>query len=54
MAKVQVFLPEPPAEYSSESFRQINLAIEDLHNTLNTSYQQDQKNEQAAFDYFLS
>ena len=54
MAKVQVFLPEPPKEFNTDSFRQINLALETLQNQLNTSYQQDQKNEQAAFDYFLS
>jgi len=54
MAKVQVFLPEPPQEYSSEAFRQINLALEDLQNKLNTSYQQDQKNETETFNYFLS
>ena len=34
MAKVQVFLPEPPKEFSSESFRQINLALEQLQNQL--------------------
>ena len=46
MAKVQVFLPEPPQEFSSESFRQIN--------QLNTSYQREQKNENETFNYFLS
>ena len=54
MAKVQVFLPEPPKEFSSESFRQINLALEHLQNQLNTTYQQDQKNENETFNYFLS
>lgn len=54
MAKVQVFLPEPPQEYSSESFRQINLALEQLQNQLNTSYQREQKNENEIFNYFLS
>ena len=43
MAKVQVFLPEPPKEFSSESFRQINLALEQLQNQLNTTYQREQK-----------
>ncbi len=54
MAKVQVFLPEPPKEYDTDSFRQINLALETLQNQLNTSYQQDQKNERETFNYFLS
>ena len=53
MAKVQVFIPEPPAEFSSESFRQINLAIESLQNQLNTSYQRETKEEADAFSYFL-
>ena len=54
MAKVQVFIPEPPEEYKVDSFRQINLAIEQLQNQLNFSFQQDLKNEQDAFNYFLS
>ena len=54
MAKVQVFLPEPPREFNTDSFRQINLALETLQNQLNTSYQQDQKNDSEAFNYFLS
>ena len=54
MAKVQVFLPEPPAEFSSESFRQINLAIETLQQQLNTNYQNDLKNEQVRFEWFIS
>ena len=39
MAKVQVFLPEPPQEFSTYTFRQINLAIETLQQQLNTNYQ---------------
>ena len=54
MAKVQVFLPEPPKEYNTDSFRQINLALEQLQNQLNTTYQREQKNENEAFNYFLS
>tara|TARA_R100000005_G_C4920231_1_gene153849 strand:- start:120 stop:284 length:165 start_codon:yes stop_codon:yes gene_type:complete len=53
MAKVQVFLPEPPSEFSSESFRQINLALESLQNQLNTNYQKETKEEADAFSYFL-
>ena len=43
MAKVQVFLPEPPIEFSTDSFRQINLALETLQNQLtdlNDKYKQ--------------
>jgi hypothetical protein len=53
MAKVNVFLPEPPQEFTPEAFRQINIAIETLQNTLNTNYQNDLKNEQDTFNYFM-
>jgi transposase InsO family protein len=54
MAKVQVFLPEPPQEFNPESFRQINIAIESLQNSLNTNYQNELKTEQVQFEWFLS
>ena len=54
MAKVQVFLPEPPREFSSESFRQINLALEQLQNQLNTTYQKEAKETEETFAYFIS
>ena len=52
MAKVQVFLPEPPTEFSSDSFRQINLAIETLQQQLNTNYQKEQKEASQRFSWF--
>ena len=54
MAKVQVFLPEPPQQFSSESFRQINLALEQLQNQLNTTYQKEAKETEETFAYFIS
>ena len=54
MAKINVYVPEPPKEYTEEGFRQINQAIATVENQLNTSYQQDLKNEQDAFNYFMS
>jgi hypothetical protein len=54
MAKVQVFIPEPPEEYKVDSFRQINLALEQLQSQLNTTYQREQKNDSEIFNYFLS
>ena len=54
MAKINVYVPEPPPEYSPEGVRQINQAIATVENQLNTSYQQDLKNEQDACNYFLS
>ena len=53
MAKINVYVPEPPKEYTEEGFRQINQALATVENQLNTSYQQDLKNEQDSFDYFM-
>ena len=54
MAKVQVFLPEPPQEFNPESFRQINLALETLQQQLNTNYQKETKEEDQVFAWFNS
>ena len=54
MAKVQVFLPEPPQEFNPESFRQINQALETLQDQLNTNYQKETKEEDQAFAWFNS
>jgi hypothetical protein len=52
MAKVQVFLPEPPQEFNPESFRQINLALETLQQQLNTNYQKETKEEVQRQNWF--
>lgn len=52
MAKVQVFLPEPPQEFNSETFRQINIAIETLQNSLNTNYQKEEIERAQRFAWF--
>ena len=36
MAKINVYVPEPPAEYTTEGFRQINQALATVENQLNT------------------
>ena len=54
MAKINLYIPEPPKEYTEEGFRQINQTLESLQDKLNTSYQIDLKNEQETFNYFLS
>jgi len=54
MAKINVYVTEPPKEDTEKGFRQINQAISTVENQLNTSYQQDLKNEQDAFNYFMS
>jgi len=54
MAKVTNYIPEPQQEYNVENQRQILESLSTLQNQLNFSFQQDLKNEQDAFNYFLS
>jgi len=52
MAKINVYVPEPPQEYTAEGFRQINQALETVENQLNTSFQEDLKQEIERFAWF--
>tara|TARA_R100001129_G_scaffold2120_1_gene2210 strand:- start:497 stop:661 length:165 start_codon:yes stop_codon:yes gene_type:complete len=54
MSKINTFIPEPKEEYNIENQRLINLAIAQIIQKLNFSYQQEIKNDQQAFEYFLS
>jgi|TARA_R100001443_G_scaffold18657_1_gene29723 flagellar motility protein MotE (MotC chaperone) len=54
MAKISVYIPEPQEEYSSENQRQILESIDTVKNQLNFSFQQDLKQEQDIFNYFMS
>ena len=54
MAKITVYIPEPALEYSAENQRQILESLDTLKQQLNFSFQQDLKNEQDTFNYFLS
>jgi|TARA_R100000455_G_C6234952_1_gene95489 hypothetical protein len=54
MSKIITFIPEPKEEYNLENQRLINLAITQIIDKLNTSYQQEIKKEQQAFEFFLS
>mgnify|MGYP003143567084 FL=1 len=54
MAKVTAYIPEPKPEYDVENQRQVLEALNTLQQQLNFSFQQDLKNEQDAFNYFLS
>ena len=54
MAKITVYIPEPQPEYSSENQRQILESVDTIKNQLNFAFQQDLKNEQDAFNYFMS
>ena len=54
MAKIIVTIPEPKEEYDASNQRQILEALNTLKNQLNFSFQTPFKNEQDAFNFFLS
>ena len=54
MAKVTNYIHEPKQEYDVENQRQILESLTTLQNQLNFSFQQDLKNEQDAFNYFMA
>jgi|TARA_R110000782_G_scaffold251801_3_gene339399 hypothetical protein len=54
MAKISAYIPEPQEEYSSENQRQIIESIDTVKNQLNFAFQQDLKQEQDIFNYFMS
>jgi len=54
MAKLSNYIPEPKQEYDVENQRQIIESMTTMKQQLNFAFQQDLKNEQDAFNYFLS
>jgi hypothetical protein len=54
MAKITAYIPEPKQDYEVENQRQILEALATLQNQLNFSFQNDLKEEQDAYNYFLS
>ena len=54
MAKITNYIPEPKPEYEVDNQRQIIESLTTMKQQLNFSFQQDLKNEQAAFNYFMS
>jgi|TARA_R100001443_G_scaffold30662_1_gene44466 hypothetical protein len=54
MAKLTNYIPEPKQEYEVENQRQIIESMTTMKQQLNFSFQEDLKNEQDAFNYFLS
>jgi len=54
MAKITNYIPEPKEEYDVNNQRQILESLDSMKQQLNFSFQQDLKNEQDAFNYFLS
>ena len=54
MARVDIITPEPTPVYTEDNQRQVAQSLQTLKDKLNTSYQQEIKNEQDTFNYFLS
>ena len=54
MAKVTAYIPEPKQEYEVENQRQILESVSTLKDQLNFSYQNDLKEEQDTYNYFIS
>ena len=54
MAKVTAYIPEPKQEYEVENQRQIIESLTTLKQQLNFSFQEDLKEEQDTFNWFIS
>ena len=54
MAKVDIIIPEPTPVYTEENQRQVTQTLRTMQDKLNTSYQQELKNEQDTFSWFIS
>jgi len=54
MAKITAYIPEPKQEYEVDNQRQILESFATLQNQLNFSFQNDLKEEQDTYNYFLS
>ena len=54
MAKIDVQIPEPTPVYTEENQRQVSQSLQTMKDKLNTSYQEEIKNEQDTFSWFIS
>ena len=54
MAKIKAYITEPKETYQPENQRQVLQSLDTVKQQLNTSYQQDLKNEQQTFNWFIS
>ena len=54
MARVDIIIPEPTPVYTEDNQRQVAQSLQTLKDKLNTSYQQEIKNEQDTFNWFIS
>jgi len=53
MAKIDFYVPEPSDVYNKDTQRQIIQAIDTLKTQLNTSYNEETKEEISIFEYFM-
>ena len=54
MAKITAYIPEPKQDYEVENQRQILQSLDTMKTQLNFSFQNDLKEEQDTYNYFLS
>ena len=54
MAKITAYIPEPKEQYEPDNQRQILQSLETIKSELNFAFQNDLKEEQDAYNYFLS
>jgi hypothetical protein len=54
MAKITAYIPEPKKEYDVENQRQILQSVDTIKNELNFSFQNDLKEEQDTYNWFIS
>ena len=54
MARVDIIIPEPTPQYKEENQRQVTQSLRTMQDKLNTSYQQEIKNEQDTFSWFIA
>jgi len=53
MAKIAAYIPEPKQEYEVSNQRQIIEALDTVKNQLNFSFQNDLKEEQDTYNWFI-
>jgi len=54
MAKITAYIPEPKQEYEVSNQRQILESLSTLKDQLNFSFQNDLKEEQDTYNWFIS
>ena len=54
MAKITAYIPEPKEQYEVDNQRQILQSLETIKMELNFAFENDLKEEQDAYNYFLS